>query len=126
MRWNIEKIFFVIGAAFFLLSLLGMTQTLILSNPLSGVELMDPESSSGGAVGGVVRVEWYESDPGLASRNPFQAISEWKSVPVGSLVSPPLGSLNRRVPLPPLFSGDAAAWLTFEKEVPEDIGSEEE
>lgn len=126
MRWNIEKIFFAIGAAFLLLSILGMVQTLILADPLSAVDLMDPESSSGGAVGGVVRVEWYESDPGLASRNPFQAISEWKRVPVGSLVTPPLGSLNRRVPLPPLFSRDASAWLTFENEVPEDIGSEEE
>lgn len=126
MRWNIEKIFFAIGAAFLLLSLLGMAQTLILSDPLSGVELMDPDSSSGGAVGGVVRVEWYESDPGLADRNPFQAISEWKPVPVRKLGNPPLGSLNRRVPLPPLFSKDAAAWLNAESETPVDVGAEEE
>lgn len=126
MRWNIEKGFFAIGAAFLVLSLLGMAQTLILSNPISGVELVDPEPSSGGAVGGVVRVEWYESDPGLANRNPFKAISEWRSVPVGDLDTPPLGSLRRRVPLPPLFSEDNGAWLNSEQAPPEDLGTEEE
>ncbi len=126
MRWNIEKGFCAIGAAFLLLSVLGLAQTLILSDPLAGVDLRDPGSSSGGAVGGVVRIEWYEADPALARRNPFKAISDWKSVPMGNLEIPPLGDLRRRIPLPPLFSADNSAWLDSEASPPVDIGSEEE
>ena len=125
MLFRSEKGFFAIGSVFLLLSVLGFVQTLILSDPLAGVDLQDPGSSSGGAVGGVVRVEWYEADAGLARRNPFKAISDWKDVPVGDLGSPPLGNLRRRVPLPPLFSADNAAWLGSEEAPPVDIGTEE-
>ncbi len=125
MRWNIEKGFFFIGIAFLLLSILGLAQTLILSDPLANVDLAQPGSSSGGAVGGSVRIEWYEPDAGLTIRNPFQAISDWKSSPAGMLGTPPLGDLRRRVPLPPLFSGEANAWLVSEAQMPNAIESEE-
>ncbi len=118
MRWNVEKVFFLVCMGFLLLALLGFAKTVILGDPLSGAELSQPGSSDGGTVGGVVRLEWYEPVPIDTARNPFQTISDWRPAPVDALGKPPLGMLPRRLPLPTLVSGDSQSRLRIEKERP--------
>ena len=125
MRWNVEKVFFFICLGFLLLALLGFSKTIILGDPLSGADLTEPGSSDGGAVGGVVRIEWYAPVPIEAARNPFQTVSDWRSAPTDHLGVPPLGILPRRVPLPATVSDDSRARLRVELSRPVSRDEEE-
>ncbi len=125
MRWNVEKVFFTICLGFLVLTMLGFAKTLILDDPLSGSALSEPGSSDGGAVGGVVRIEWYEPVPIVDARNPFQAISDWRPAPRGNLGLPPLGIIPRRLPLPATVSSDPRARLRSESSPPVSMDEEE-
>ncbi|MDE0959321.1 MAG: hypothetical protein OSB09_00910 [Planctomycetota bacterium] len=126
MRWNIEKGFCVICLGFLLLSVLGLAKTYILEDPLAGVDLRVPESSDGGTVGGLVRLEWYEPAPIEMARNPFSSVSEWKTAPTDLLGVPPLSPVLRRVPLPALVSGDPRTRLRAELATPVAVEDEKE
>lgn len=125
MHWNVEKVFFAICLGFLVLTILGFAKTLILDDPLSGSDLSTPGSSDGGAVGGVVRIEWYEPVPIDTARNPFQAVSDWRPAPSDTLGVPPLGQVPRRLPLPATVSGDPRARLRIELETPVSRDEEE-
>ena len=118
MRWNVEKVFFAVCLGFLVLTMLGFAKTLILGDPLAGSDLSEPGSSDGGAVGGVVRIEWYEPVPIEDARNPFQAISDWRPAPTDTLGVPPLGVVLRRLPLPATVSADPRARLRIENDPP--------
>ena len=125
MRWNVERVFFFICLGFLLLTMLGFAKTVILGDPLAGSELSEPGSSDGGAVGGVVRIEWYEPGPIESARNPFQTVSDWRTAPRDPLGVPPLGVLPRRIPLPATVSDDPRARLRVESSPPVSQDEEE-
>ncbi len=126
MRWNIEKTFCGICLCFLLLNVFGLAKTFILGDPLTGVALQQPSSSDGGAVGGLVRLDWYEPVPVEVARNPFQSVSEWKPAPVDVLGAPPVAPLPRRIPLPALLSGNSATRLHAELAPPVQVDEDEE
>lgn len=126
MRWNIEKGFCVLCLGFLLLNFLGLAKTYILEDPLAAVDLRTPESSDGGTVGGLVRLEWYEPAPIEAARNPFASVSDWKPAPADALGKPPVSTVPRRIPLPALVSGDPRTRLRAELKIPVAVEEDEE
>ena len=124
MSWNKEKITLALALVILCWCAVQVTGSFFLGDPLSGIQLQDPSPSSAGVVGASVRIDWFEqSSLGDLARDPFQSVSDWRSVPADLIGPPPFPALRRRIPLPAPVEGVVSARLAVEETPPESENS---
>ncbi len=119
IAWNKEKIAFAASVAVLVLVVISNLPSWT-GGPLERFALREPQTGVNSVIDRGVKVDWFRpAKVESHARNPFQAISDWRAARLDPLPLPPLGELERRVPLPAPIASAPGARPPREEKMPE-------
>ncbi len=126
IHWNKERVVFAVSVIIFALVVVANVPTWT-RGPEAKFQFRDPQTGVSTEIDRGVRVEWFQVNKvGAKARNPFLAISEWRPMKPDLLPLPPLGALERRVPLPAPMAQAPGARPPRELEMPKEKAAQED